>query len=114
MLLQSHSGEIHLLPALPDVWQSGSARGLCARGGFEVSIAWRGGKLRSAEIRSKTGARCVLRYRDRMVDFDSQAGKTYRFGPALVRRSLTESGIAEVHAPRARSEFEADRVLGSF
>jgi alpha-L-fucosidase 2 len=87
MLLQSHSGEIHLLPALPDVWQSGCARGLCARGGFEVSIAWRGGKLRSAEIRSKTGARCVLRHRDRMVDFDSQAGKTYRFGPDLVRRS---------------------------
>jgi alpha-L-fucosidase 2 len=77
MLLQSHTGEIHLLPALPDAWPSGSVRGLCARGGFEVSMEWRGGELRSAEILSKAGQPCVVRYRDRIVPLKTEAGKKY-------------------------------------
>lgn len=61
MLLQSHSGEIHLLPALPRSWENGSISGLCARGGFEISITWENQKLTHAEILSHHGNPCCLR-----------------------------------------------------
>lgn len=62
MLLQSQNGEIHLLPALPDAWPEGRVHGLGARGGFEVAIAWKGGKLESATVSSKSGGKCLVRY----------------------------------------------------
>src|SRR5260370_34546649 len=92
MLLQSHTGEIHLLPALPDIWESGSVRGLCARGGFVVSIEWRAGKLVLAEIRSKTGAPCTIRYRDRTVGLETGVGKTYRFDRDLAKTKRSIGG----------------------
>jgi len=55
LLLQSNEKEIRLLPALPDAWKEGSVSGLCARGGFEVSMVWKNGALQRATVYSKTG-----------------------------------------------------------
>ncbi|MFN8505843.1 glycosyl hydrolase family 95 catalytic domain-containing protein [Kouleothrix sp.] len=61
MLLQSHAGELHLLPALPGAWPSGRVTGLRARGGFEVAIAWRDGQLVQASILARLGGVCRVR-----------------------------------------------------
>ncbi len=61
LLVQSHSGAVHLLPALPSNWQNGSVKGLVARGGFEVTMNWSKGKLASGVIVSKAGGICRIR-----------------------------------------------------
>lgn len=66
-LLQSHSGEICFIPALPKEWESGSVRGMKARGGFEVSFSWAGGKMQTAEIKSLCGNSCTV-YSDAPIE----------------------------------------------
>jgi len=61
MLLQSHDGAIHLLPALPDAWSKGTISGLIARGNFEVSMEWEGGQLLKSTIISHKGGNLRLR-----------------------------------------------------
>lgn len=61
MLMQSHDGCVYLLPALPDTWQEGSVKGIVARGGFVIDMAWKNGEITSLSVRSTIGG--VLRLR---------------------------------------------------
>lgn len=77
MLLQSHMGELHLLPALPDALPDGSIQGLKAQGGFEVDLAWEDGELVSATFLSTNGQPLRLRYKDKTTRIETEAGMTY-------------------------------------
>ncbi len=75
MLLQSQNGEIELLPALPTAWPDGHVTGLRARGGYEVDIAWKAGKLVSAEIHSTVTGNAAVRYGSRVVQISLKRDK---------------------------------------
>ncbi len=79
MLMQSRAGEIELLPALPAVWPSGRVTGLRARGGFEVDLAWRDGKLTEATIRAVKAGSVRLRCGQTVRAVSLAAGDTFRW-----------------------------------
>jgi alpha-L-fucosidase 2 len=83
MLLQSHLGEIVLLPALPSAWSTGSVSGLRARGGFELSFSWREGKLVSLSLKSLLGNPAKLRCGTTTAEIQIAAGETLVLGPDL-------------------------------
>jgi len=82
----SDTAAIQLLPALPAAWLAGSVRGLCARGGFEVDVAWRDGKLTEATLRSKQGGACRVFYQDKAVDLTTKPGHACRLNGDLGNR----------------------------
>jgi alpha-L-fucosidase 2 len=93
MLLQSHEMEsapvndrrrnretiqtIELLPALPKAWSKGSVSGLRARGGFEVDMSWKDGKLERCVLHSNLGNACRIRLGDKMIDLLTRRGRAY-------------------------------------
>lgn len=77
MLLQSHAGEIELLPALPNAWKEGKVKGLKARGGFQIDIEWREGILTACKIVSLEGRDCKIVYNGQETAMETEAGKSY-------------------------------------
>jgi alpha-L-fucosidase 2 len=99
MLMQSHNEEISLLPALPEQWKTGAVAGLRARGGYDVDLAWKDGKLSKATLRAHYNRTCRLRTQTpvkvfagnrevagksldgNLVEFEAKSGETYRIEP---------------------------------
>ncbi|WP_340111334.1 glycoside hydrolase family 95 protein [Maribellus mangrovi] len=79
MLLQSHTGTVELLPALPEDWPSGHVHGLRARGGYTVDINWRDGKLTSAKITADRDGILQVKYKDVTSESELKAGESFAF-----------------------------------
>ena len=88
MLLQSHDGYVHLLPALPDAWREGKVSGLKARGGYEVTMEWSGGRLQRATIIPANGGTLRLRTATPLKHKGKKAGAYYEY------EIKTKKGIA--------------------
>lgn len=83
MLLQSHADEIHLLPALPQAWNTGSVSGLRAKGKVEVDVVWEKGQLTEATLRTYSPGTVTLRWGDQRNTFQAETGGSYYFNSQL-------------------------------
>lgn len=111
MLLQSHDGAIHLLPALPDAWETGNVKGLVARGNFVVDMNWKGLQLAKATIHSRIGGTIRIR------SYVPLKGKNLKvangecpnplFATTLVKKPLTAKGIV-AQLPELQKIYEYD------
>lgn len=83
MLVQSQNDYIELLPAIPAAWNKGEVSGLLARGGFEIKMKWDAGKLINAEILSKKGNDCKIKYGNTIISLKIKANQTYQLNKKL-------------------------------
>jgi alpha-L-fucosidase 2 len=88
MLLQSHAGEINLLPCLPDELPDGKVTGLMARGGHEVELVWKNGKMVQTTIKSKLGNPVKVRYGAKVIEFPLEKGQSLKLNGDLKKIEL--------------------------
>ena len=111
MLLQSHDGAVHVLPALPDAWDNGNVKGLVARGGFVVDVSWKNGAVETLRVHSRVGG--VLRLRS-YVPLSGKGLKAAEggcpnelFAPASVASPVVSNEITPKQ-PQLRRVYEYD------
>lgn len=114
MLLQSHDGTLHILPALPDAWPDGSVKGLVARGGFILDVSWKEGKVSQVKVTSRLGGNCRIRVYDPLkgvgqVMLKEAKGENSNpfYSVASVKQPLV-SAKAGVKLPELRKTYEYD------
>lgn len=83
MLLQSHTGFIDVLPALPAAFANGEVKGICARGGFVLDMKWNGGKLQQLKVVSKAGNNLLIRYQGKVIEVKTKTNGIYIFNGML-------------------------------
>jgi len=111
MLIQSHDGALHLLPALPDEWRSGKVKGLKTRGGFTVDMEWDGGRIKNMVVHSTIGGTLRLRSYDELSDsrLTSAVGPNPNvlFETAAIHEPIVSSK-AQVTLPELKKVYEYD------
>jgi len=111
MLLQSHDGAVHLLPAVPDVWKDGYINGLVARGGFVVNQTWADGKLTKASIKSKIGGSLRIRSNVPLSGEGLKEASGECKNPLLLSSDVKEPEIsnkASIKGPELEKYYEYD------
>jgi alpha-L-fucosidase 2 len=111
MLLQSHDGALHLLPALPDEWRSGKVKGLRARGGFIIDMEWDGGRIKSMVVHSTIGGILRIRSYDELSDSRLRTAAGRSPNPFLEVAAINKplvSPKAQLTAPELKKVYEYD------
>ena len=112
MLVQSHHGAVHLLPALPDDWKNGEIKGVRARGGFMVNISWQRGAISQATVRSTIGGTLRLRsyvpLQGKGLKKATGACPNDLMAPATVKKSLLSPELKELQTIPLRTVYEYD------
>ncbi|AEV99916.1 alpha-L-fucosidase [Niastella koreensis] len=86
MIMQSHTGVIELLPALPGELPDGEVKCMCARGGFVLDISWKQGRLNHLKVVSKNGNTCHLKYGAKEIELATKKNGSYIFNGSLNRQ----------------------------